>query len=609
MKIKKITLENHYILGNMTLDFTDNKGNILDTIIIAGENGTGKSTVLNLISELFNYRYNKRSQEKIVYELILSEDELNNLFSQQHIRQQLINFGKFNTIKVIFDTVNNPINNYLNGWVELINENGQIFKIGDIGNLRYMKLKSIFSDVEINFGGGTISSVTSKEIDQDFQGVVKSNNNLSQEITQLLIDIQTTDDSELATWLRESNYENKPPANMRDKRSKRFKNAFENMFTFKKYKGITTVNNSRKVTFSEGGKEIYLENLSSGEKQIVYRGSFCLKDKSKLDGSIAMVDEPEISLHPEWQKKIVPFYQDIFTNEEGKQTSQLFIVTHSPFIIHNKNRKNDKVIILKKDSNGNPVISDDNKFYGWSNEKIVKEAFNVNDFINETSNSKPLIITEGKTDWKHFKTALAYFKSIGDFIDLDIEFLEYENDNKMGDSQLQNFLKYSSKAPRENKVIGIFDSDTKIGKSNITSVGVGYKKYSKCFYGLCIDTPSFRNGHKGISVEQLYPNEDLKKEDSEGRRIFLSSEFTNIGKLKENKNIIYQNSMKIQENLEITNDKILDTCIFDEDDKSIALSKEDFAKNVLEKKGKFNEMNFEGFRNTFEKIETILELN
>lgn len=33
MKIKSIVIENHKILGNLNLDFTDNTGQIADTII------------------------------------------------------------------------------------------------------------------------------------------------------------------------------------------------------------------------------------------------------------------------------------------------------------------------------------------------------------------------------------------------------------------------------------------------------------------------------------------------------------------------------------------------------------------------------------------------
>lgn len=42
MKFRKVTLSNHPIWGNVNFDFTDAQGHTVDTIIIAGENGTGK---------------------------------------------------------------------------------------------------------------------------------------------------------------------------------------------------------------------------------------------------------------------------------------------------------------------------------------------------------------------------------------------------------------------------------------------------------------------------------------------------------------------------------------------------------------------------------------
>lgn len=43
MKIKKIELENNIFFGNTTFDFTNNSGKIMDTIILADENGSGKT--------------------------------------------------------------------------------------------------------------------------------------------------------------------------------------------------------------------------------------------------------------------------------------------------------------------------------------------------------------------------------------------------------------------------------------------------------------------------------------------------------------------------------------------------------------------------------------
>mgnify|MGYP004558785137 CR=1 FL=1 len=49
LKIKSIKFKNHPILKNLELNFCDANGKAVDTIIIAGENGTGKSSILNYL--------------------------------------------------------------------------------------------------------------------------------------------------------------------------------------------------------------------------------------------------------------------------------------------------------------------------------------------------------------------------------------------------------------------------------------------------------------------------------------------------------------------------------------------------------------------------------
>ena len=54
-KIKRIKFNNHPILKNLELDFCGADGRAVDTVIIAGENGSGKSTITNYIS--FEHTY------------------------------------------------------------------------------------------------------------------------------------------------------------------------------------------------------------------------------------------------------------------------------------------------------------------------------------------------------------------------------------------------------------------------------------------------------------------------------------------------------------------------------------------------------------------------
>ncbi|GGK71830.1 AAA family ATPase [Rufibacter glacialis] len=75
-------------------------------------------------------------------------------------------------------------------------------------------------------------------------------------------------------------------------------------------------------------EEVSLRQLSSGEKQIVY--IFTKIFLSRQDDLIVLFDEPELSLSMLWQKKLLV---DIVNS---KKCSFLFAVTHSPFVFKNE---------------------------------------------------------------------------------------------------------------------------------------------------------------------------------------------------------------------------------------------------------------------------------
>lgn len=155
-------------------------------------------------------------------------------------------------------------------------------------------------------------------------------------------------------------------------RMPRFTKAFARMFDNLEYSRIQNINGHKAILFTKNGKLIPIDALSSGEKQIVYRGCFLLKDANAMNGAVVFIDEPEISLHPKWQMKVMDYYKGIFTDEFGCQTSQIFAVTHSPFIIHNENHRRDKVIVLTRDPSGSIIVKDRPEYYKCSQSKLYR---------------------------------------------------------------------------------------------------------------------------------------------------------------------------------------------------------------------------------------------
>ena len=135
-KIKRIKFKNHPILRNLELDFCDNNGKAVDTIIIAGENGTGKSTLLDALYKMALYSAN------FEFELDLESEGIDT---------NLIYYFKTDGIG--------------KGLLYIKDENG--FDAGaawDKTKERF-KFNGLFSDVDINFKSETISNVTSLELD------------------------------------------------------------------------------------------------------------------------------------------------------------------------------------------------------------------------------------------------------------------------------------------------------------------------------------------------------------------------------------------------------------------------------------------------------------
>ena len=435
-KIRKITFRDHPMLGNLTLDFCDENGKAVDTIIFAGENGSGKSTILNAI-------YN--SIDNILYHFIYIEWETDAVIHYLNIKQ---------------------MNNQLFGEDDLHNRIS-----GAISFSSFCKTKGIFSDVDINFHTREITTVTSENIDME-KSSRRSGTDLTRQINQLLIDVQALDDADVSRAYRMAR-ENKQDANSLNvqERMSRFKNAFAIMFHELIYDRIENQNGHKSIMFKKNGKEFPIESLSSGEKQIVYRGCFLLKDANALNGAFVFIDEPEISLHPNWQKKIMDYYKGIFTDENGIQTSQIFAVTHSPFIIHNENRRNDKVIVIERDAQGKIVVKDKPEYYKCDSLELVHDAF----FIKDFSLGQPTVYLEGRTDEKYFTKALDVFG----YSDIPFRFkwIGYIDDNGQerftGDKSLNQAFDFLVSKNLPYKNVLLYDCDTnkpKINKNNVITL-------------------------------------------------------------------------------------------------------------------------------------------
>jgi predicted ATPase len=82
---------------------------------------------------------------------------------------------------------------------------------------------------------------------------------------------------------------------------------------------------SQGLVVHKGDMSIPLAQLSSGEKQLIILLTEALLQKCKE--TLFIADEPELSLHIEWQRKVISSITKLNPN------AQIIIATHSPEIV------------------------------------------------------------------------------------------------------------------------------------------------------------------------------------------------------------------------------------------------------------------------------------
>ena len=363
MKIRKIALQNNVFFGNQEFDFTDNHGKVYDNIVLAGENGSGKTQLLNIIYDFCNLSLTGDISNEIrVFSIVLSQDELQ--YVSEHVRESIELIAPTGVFEITQDfSAQSNTWNRIKLKYERTEADGSLCKkeldsswlFNDIN--RKTLFRSIFSTVEINYDPKATTTVTAKEVDEDVEASIRSGTDLATEIQQLLIDIQANDANDLFIWVEEHPGE-VPTEDVKSKRITRFKNAFATVFQNLNYCKIANEENNKKVIFKKDNQEVEISALSSGEKQIVFRGAFLLRNQQSSKGCCILIDEPEISLHPIWQGKIFNLYRNLFVDEHGSQTSQIFMATHSQYVLKSALDNNlDTLILLLKNNSGRHEVS------------------------------------------------------------------------------------------------------------------------------------------------------------------------------------------------------------------------------------------------------------
>lgn len=124
--------------------------------------------------------------------------------------------------------------------------------------------------------------------------------------------------------------------------------------------------------------EYNLENSSSGESHFV-ASMIGLLASIKHD-SLVLIDEPEISLHPNWQMKYIMHLKRSF---KSFSSCHFILATHSHFMISDLEPKSSNVIALTRNFE-NKIEANviDSDTYGWSVDEILYKVFKVRNTRN-----------------------------------------------------------------------------------------------------------------------------------------------------------------------------------------------------------------------------------
>ena len=388
MKVKRLKFKNHKVLGDLDISFQIDSNNTLDTIVFIGENGTGKTTILREIYNLMDFENMQNSGNKIFLELEENEKAIlkkypleknNNIIMEEDILYDCIDIKK------------------------------EVYDFEDIEKDKY-KSKVIYLPTEVNFN-------SLKSVDRTFRYKYKFRNEINE---NLISDLPSAIANKI--YVEMIMNEDLPARESKEKVCKEVNSVFESMDLDIEFVGLSKDENTVPIFRNIEGKEFDINGLSSGEKQLFLR-ALSLKFLN-VNNSIILIDEPEISLHPRWQRKIVNVYENIGEN------NQIIIATHSPHIIGNV--KKEQLRVLKKDKEGIKVMNSDelDETYGKTVESILMEVMGIINTRNEETAEKIEelrdLVREDKYGSKEFEELYKSLRKYLGNLDIDLNLIDME---------------------------------------------------------------------------------------------------------------------------------------------------------------------------------------
>lgn len=188
-----------------------------------------------------------------------------------------------------------------------------------------------------------------------------------------------------------------------------------------RFKGI---NREKKLVFvNSRNEEFGIEGLSSGEQQILSKVFILFTDGMK--GHVILIDEPESSLHPSWQTRILPVLRRCSETND----CQIIVATQSPQVIASAHKEEIRFFVRDAEAYVRAIVCD-NGPYGWTVEKVLSEiqgvkCLRVPEIENKLIGLKKLI-WEDQYETAEFKKELAEMEETLGYSDPDLVLIRME---------------------------------------------------------------------------------------------------------------------------------------------------------------------------------------
>ena len=391
MKIKNLHIKEFKGLREISINFEKND-EPLPLIVLAGSNGSGKTRILESIKDYFE-SYIDIQAIKIINNL--------QIFFEKEEKECIDKIGseKYFYSALKYFSLNDKKENLNDSSYSVIKKNLLILP------------KIIYVPTEINFQKMNTASTT---LVQEYNFINIVNTNLIKGIP-----------SYIATKMISAMLKNKNEkvGDVQKKVFDEINEIFEILDIDVKAEDISQDGKNMPIFENSSGDKFDINELSSGEKQLFLR-TLAIKMLNP-ENSIILIDEPELSLHPKWQQKIVDVYRKIGEN------NQIIIATHSPHILGSVRKEN--IMLLDKDDEGQIVVRTGDELYdsyGQPTERILEDIMGLKTTRNQEIFDKlekiREMVNEDKYETDNFKKEYGDLKEILGTMDEDIMLIDME---------------------------------------------------------------------------------------------------------------------------------------------------------------------------------------